>query len=257
MKDTCYIGLDINSRSPYYSALAIDTKLTPLFELSGNWEELLGSLKEYERIIVAINTPTMVNKGFLTQSHIKKHKPGKWPDVRRIEYELEEYGAPIYHTPKKKSNLLAVQQHGFLLIQNLVEAGFKQYGEASEKVFLEVPAETAFWSLETKPLYAADSFIGQIQRQLMLLELGINLPDPMDFFEEITRFKLLTGKVSLEMILETPRLNTWINAYTALLIEQNPSRVARFGYPQEGFLYLPSHLPDWDISESSLQDSLF
>lgn len=257
MKDTCYIGLNVNSRSPYYTVRGIDSHTTSLFELSGNWDEISMKLNEYDKIILAVNTPISPNKGFLTQSQRKKHKPGKWPDVRRIEYELEEYGAPIYHTPKKKSNLLAAQHHGFKLIENLLETGFRQFGDEGEKVFLEVPSETAFWSFECKPLFTEESFIGQIQRQIMLLELGIDLPDPMDFFEELTRFKLLTGNAPLEMILETPSLNAWINAFTALQLHKNPSRITQLGYSQEGFLYLPFHLPEWEMPEDSLQEPLF
>lgn len=257
MEDICFVGLDVNSRSPYYTVIGIDTTMTSLFDLSGDWEDIEPCLAEYPHIIIAINSPVQSNTGFLTQSQKKKHKPGKWPDVRCIEYELEEYGAPIYHTPKKKSNLLAAQLHGFHLIERLKAAGFTTNDHQSGKMYLEVPSETAFWSIDRKPLYEEFSFIGRIQRQLLLLELGIKLPDPMDFFEELTSFKLLTGKAPLDMIFELPRLNAWINAFTAAKIKKNPSRIARFGYPQEGFLYLPFDLPDWEEPDNSIQESLF
>ena len=258
MRESIFIGVEINSRPPYYTLIGIDANQTCQLDFSGNWEELMPQLAEFNKVIMAVNTPISPNNGFLTHSQRKKHKPGKWPDVRRIEYELEEYGAPIYHTPKKKSNLLAAQQYGFDLIENLQTTGFRQFGgEEQDKVYFEAPAETAFWSIDRKTIFEGDSFIGRIQRQLLLLELGFQMPDPMDFFEEVTRFKLKTGKAPLDMILDMPRLNAWICAYTAWQQKQNPSRTAKLGYPQEGFIYLPFQLPEWEDPDTTIQETLF
>ena len=257
MEDTCFVGLNVNSRPPHFTVVGLDAKLNTLFDFTGNWEDISSRLDEYQQIILALNSPVSPNTDFLRHSQKKKHKPGKWPDVRCIEYELAEYGAPIYHTPKKKSNLLASQQYGSKLVENLKSVGFIDLESDGEKRLIEVPAETAFWSIDRKPLFEEFSFIGRIQRQLLLLELGFKLPDPMDFFEELTRFKLLTGKAPLDMVFDVSRLNACINAFTALKIKKDPSRVAKLGYPQEGYLYLPFILPDWEEPESSIQESLF
>lgn len=256
MDEHYFVGLDVNSRPPYYSAIAIDANGNYLLAINGNWEEIIETFRPYENILISINTPVRPNIGLLTQSKRKKHKPGKWPDVRLIEYMLEEYGAPIYHTPKKKGNLLAAQQYGFQLIERIKIEGFHAYGIEQSRCFCEVPAETAFWSIERKHLFDGQNFIGQIQRQLLLLELGINLPDPMAFFEEITRYKLLTGNAPLEMILETSILNAWINAFTAKRIKQNPSQVSTLGDPQEGLIYLPYKLPGWEDIDPTIQARL-
>lgn len=260
MEDYCFIGLDVNSRPPYYTIIAINSAKKILLDLSGNWEEIETCLEPFEKIIIAINSPISPNTGFLASSHRKKHKPGKWPDVRLIEFDLEEYGAPIYHTPKKKGNVLAAQKFGFALVEHLNQIGFVEFNMNSEenfRTYLEAPAETAFWSIDRKPLFEDFSFIGRIQRQLLQLDLGISLPDPMDFFEEITSFKLKSGIAPLEMILELNRLNAWMNAYTARQLIENPSHVAKLGYAQEGFLYLPFKLPDWDAIDPTHQDPLF
>ena len=259
MEEICFVGLDINSRPPYYTIIATNAEKQVLLDLSGNWEDIEACLEQFGRLIIAINSPIRPNMGFLIKSHRKKHKPGKWPDERLIEFDLEDYGAPIYHTPKKKGNLLAAQKFGFTLVEKLESSGFQEYkAEVDfEKVYLETPSETAFWSIERKPLFLAESFIGRIQRQLLLLELGIPLPDPMDFFEEITSFKLKSGKAPLDMILELNRLNAWMNAYTTRQLIRNPSRAAKLGYEPEGFLYFPFHLPDWDAIDPTHQDPLF
>jgi hypothetical protein len=257
MDDTCFAGIDVNSRPPYYTIIALTAARTILLDVSGNWEEIRTCLEPFNQITIAINSPIEANNGFLSLSHRIKHKPGKWPDIRLIEFDLEEYGAPIYHTPKKKSNLLAGQKYGFSLVAALNQTGFSEYGENTLKSYVEVPSETAFWSIERKPLFEDISFIGRIQRQLLLLDLGLQVPDPMDFFEELTRFKLQTGNVPLEMVYELPRLNAFINAYTALQIQENPSGIAKLGYPQEGFIYLPFCLPDLDKSDPARQNPLF
>ena len=257
MDDICYIGLEVNSRPPHYTVIGINSDRTCLLDLTCSWEDLAESLEPFKNVCIAVNTAITPNVDFLKTSHCKKHKPGKWPDIRRIEYELEECGAPIYHTPKKKRNLLASQGYGFELVNNLKALGFEDIENDGEKTFLEVPAETAFWSIERKPLFEGANFIGRIQRQLLLLEIGLELPDPMNFFEEITQFKLLTGNAPLDMIYELSRLNAWMNAYTALQVKINPSRCAKFGYKQEGFLYLPFPLPDWEDEGQSIQNGLF
>ena len=37
------------------------------------------------------------------------------------------------------------------------------------------------------------SLEGRLQRQIILYEQGLRIKDPMDFFEEITRYKLAKG----------------------------------------------------------------
>lgn len=41
---------------------------------------------------------------------------------------------------------------------------------------------------------------GLIQRQLVLFEAGMRIKDPMDFFEEITRYKMVKGIFPMELL---------------------------------------------------------
>ncbi len=55
--------------------------------------------------------------------------------------------------------------------------------------------------------FAARTLEGRLQRQLILVEQGLQLPDPFYFFEEITRHHLLTSNLPLETIHSAVELN--------------------------------------------------
>lgn len=55
--------------------------------------------------------------------------------------------------------------------------------------------------------FTARSLEGRLQRQLILVEQGLQLPDPFYFFEEITRHHLLTSNLPLETIHSAVELN--------------------------------------------------
>jgi len=60
---------------------------------------------------------------------------------------------------------------------------------------------------------------------LILYEEGVQIPDPMDFFEEITRHKLIQGTLPDESIPSQKQLDALIVAYTAWLAAVHPRRV--------------------------------
>ena len=64
----------------------------------------------------------------------------------------------------------------------------------------------------------------------------------MVFFEEVTRHKLLRGIMPDQDILPLAKLNALAAAYTAYLAGAHPERVACYGEPEEGEIYLPSPL---------------
>lgn len=113
-------------------------------------------------------------------------------------------------------------------------------GEASRQ-WLAVHAETAYASLLGRSPLPAGTLEGRMQRQLALFEDGeerLDLRDPMDFFEEITRFKLLRGTLPVESILTQLELEAMMAAYTAWLAVNRPARLSR---REEAFpFYIPT-----------------
>ncbi|MFM8427830.1 MAG: hypothetical protein ACKOBL_21885, partial [Chloroflexota bacterium] len=83
------------------------------------------------------------------------------------------------------------------------------------------------------------SLEGKIQRQLLLFEAGIRIKDPMDFFEEITRHKMIKGNWPLDLLYLPEQLDAIVAAYTAWLSIHKPENITTLGDPTEGLVFLP------------------
>ncbi|MDP3450219.1 MAG: hypothetical protein Q8R87_06540, partial [Anaerolineaceae bacterium] len=68
----------------------------------------------------------------------------------------------------------------------------------------------------------------------------LNVRDPMIFFEEITRHKMLIGQMPAGILISPVELNALIAAYTAWSAYTNPTGVTRLGDVNEGHIILPS-----------------
>jgi hypothetical protein len=93
--------------------------------------------------------------------------------------------------------------------------------------------------LGVKP-FTLNSLEGKIQRQLALQARGIPVPDAMEFFEEVTRYRLLSGKLPLEKMLAPAMLNSLAAAYTAWTAANRPGECTLLGEPEEGMIILPA-----------------
>jgi hypothetical protein len=220
--------------------IVIDSQLNCLSELTGDWEALYDVLAQPDNGIIAINAPLSMNTGYLTQSNLPKQHPGRWPNCRRIEFELAQLGAPVYFTPNDPRKMAASLSRGFTMSRQLIDLGYELFTDQTEKSLIEVPADAAYWSIGQGEMLDQHQLLGRIQRQMILYELGFQVPDPMEFFEEITRYKIKMGNIPLDLVFNPQQLNARMAAYTAQQLWKNPERVAKLGYQQEGFLYLPA-----------------
>jgi hypothetical protein len=110
----------------------------------------------------------------------------------------------------------------------------------SQRQMLETNPDACYWSMMGIKPFASTSLEGRIQRQLALQMRRIPVKDAMVFFEEVTRHRLLSGKLPDEMILSAPVLNALAAAYTAWVVANRPGEFAQLGEVDEGFLFLPS-----------------
>lgn len=176
--------------------------------------------------IVAINAPARLANGLAAG--------------RAVEKELLAQGAWIYQTPASLKGCPASLRRGLELHQRLAEMGYLDYPAAdAQRQKIESPAEAAFWSLLGTRPFDHLTLEGRLQRQLVLADAGINVPDAMDFFEEITRHKLLRGILPLENIFSPEELNALMCAHVAWHTAHQPESVRLMGEPEEGQLVLP------------------
>jgi hypothetical protein len=126
------------------------------------------------------------------------------------------------------------------LLTRLQDIGFQPFPqENAPRQWLEAPAETGFRALLGVPPFEAGILEGRIQRQLVLYDLDLDVPDPMEFFEEVTRFRLLHSQLPYERVLPQPELNAWLAAAAAWLAVHEPARLLASGTPTDGITYHP------------------
>lgn len=109
--------------------------------------------------------------------------------------------------------------------KKLGQAGFKPFAKRDgELQWCETRAEECFRAFQPK-LLPRRTLDGRIQRALILYEEGLQFDDPMDYYEEITRHKLLQGILPAETIYSIRQLDALAAAYIAWMAENRPGQV--------------------------------
>ncbi len=161
-------------------------------------------------------------------------------EMRVAEYELRRRGIAVRGTEAKESLCPAGVRAGFAFYKKLSKLGFESYpGDDAPHQWLETNSYACFCVLlGIRPLSKL-TLEGRLQRELLLYELGLRIHDPMVFFEEITRHKLMNGLLPFELVHSSAQLDAMVAAYTAWQVMQKPAEVIRLGHRLEGFITLP------------------
>lgn len=244
-----FIGIDINIGPKPVTFIALDLDQQPLAIGEGDVPDALAyAAGQSAGALVAVNAAPRPNQGRMKRGEVRKNlKPapgkGKFTALRQVEYELIRAGISVPETPASPEKSLPWVRRGFSLVEKLESMGYRPFPDEAEmpaaRQWLETNADAGYWSLMGVVPLQAGTLEGRIQRQLVLLDEGLQVPDAMDFFEEITRFKLLKSILPTKNIFPQAELNAWIAAHTAWLAANQPNSVRTFGEPEEGIIYLP------------------
>ena len=220
-----FIGIEPGSGRKPCAMMVLDENQRIQAQGRGNLADALAYAAGVNNAVVAVNAP----------AHLSRDLP-----ARAVERELLAQGAWIYQTPASLDACPAALRRGLELHSRLSGMGYRVFpAEDSPRQKLESPAEAAFWSLLGVRPFEAQTLEGRLQRQLVLSDAGINIPDAMDFFEEITRHRLLRGMLPLENIYLPEELNALICAHTAWRAAHQPEDLRMMGDPEEGQIALP------------------
>jgi hypothetical protein len=239
---TLFVGVDPSGgRKPFtYAALDQNGKLAALKD--GEAEDVLAFLAGQPSAIVAVNAASRPSMGLVRQD---KNLPplgvsGRSLDMRLAEHQLRERGINIAMTPSRKEFCANWVQNGFDFYRRLEGLGFVPYATADAlHQSLETHPHAIFCTLLGQLPLAKPTLEGRQQRQLVLYEQGLSIRDPMEFFEEITRHKLLKGSLPLDQIYSAEELDAIAAAYMAYIAGRHPERVGSVGDAQEGQIFLP------------------
>jgi hypothetical protein len=245
-KITVFMGIDISTGARPLTFVAVDTELKPLAIGEGDLPDALAyAAGQQAGVMVAINAPARPNNGRMADSSVRASlspapERGKWKTLRQAEFELIGQGVEVPQTPSSSERSLPWMKRGFTLVSRLEQFNYRPYpAEDSTRQWLEVQSDAAFWSLVGAAPLPAGTLEGRLQRQLALADLDLPVPDAMEFFEEITRFRLLKGSLPMNYVLSQAEINAWLAAFTAWQAVNQPEALRRFGVPEEGVIYLP------------------
>jgi len=244
--DTVYIGIDPTAgRRPMdYTILDGDLKLVT--RGLGKLDKVLEVARQYPAAVVAVDAPQSPNTGLMATAARRKNyglpaNTTTWADYKVGEYELRQRGIRLYNTPGEAEAAPKWMQLGFELYESLKADGFQIYRPRADapRQVLEVHPHASYTVLLGHVPMRKDSLEGRLQRQLLLFQEGVDLPDPMDAFEEITRHHLLEGTLTLPGLLTHDELDALVSAYTAYLAVRHPERITAVGDPDEGQIVVP------------------
>lgn len=243
--DSAFIGISPTSGHKSYAYAALDRDLNLIALADGEMDSVTAFVAGQSSATVAINSPAGVNRGLvrdLTKSKMLTPSQIRRADLRLAEHELRERGIAVTKTPASVDLCPLWMQSGFELFRKLAKAGFQKYPEVdSPHQVLETNSHACYCALAGQVPLARLSLEGRLQRQIILYEKGIRIKDPMDFFEEITRYKLFKGILPMELLYQPDQLDALAAAFTAWLAVHKKESVFTIGDAKEGIVVLPEN----------------
>ncbi len=244
LPDTVFVGVDTTSAHKAFTYAALDRSLRVMTIGEGELEEVAEFLGAQGGTIVAVNSPSHLNIGLVRQSaetEVAGAHQLRGVNLRVAEHELRLRGILVSGTPARESSCPAWVRAGLSLYRKLAQSGFEPYpAEDCPQQVLETHPHAAYCALIGRTPLSKPSLEGRLQRQLALFERGVRIHDPMNFFEEITRHKLLNGIVPSELAYQPEQLDALVAAYTAWLAGEKATELTRLGADEEGYIHLPT-----------------
>jgi len=243
--DTLFVGIDPTAGIKPFVYTAIDKDLNVVVMSEGTIDEALAFVASQRSAIIAVCSPRNPNIGLMDDDQIRQNltpipKPGRWINFRVADYLLRIKNIRIPQTSANADECPKWMQMGFTFYQRLVELGYKSYHpEDTDRAYIEVYPHACYCSLLGILPLKKTTLEGRIQRQLVLFENFMNIPDPMRMFEEITRYRLLKGILPTEDLYSQGELDALVAAYTARVLAVNPSDTTLVGHPDEGQVVIP------------------
>ena len=242
---TTFIGIDPTAGKRPFIYAALDHRRQLLALAAGDMEEVLAFVGGQQEAFIAVSAPFQPNQGLMDNETRRAQlatppRAGRYLDYRLVEYLLCVHNIRTYRTPAEVSTCPRWMQSGFTVYKRLQQLSFHRHpaGENTRQ-FLEVYPHACYCAwLDRAPL-AKGTLEGRLQRQMILYENSLPVPDPMRYFEEITRYRLLQGRMPKDILYEPGELDALAAAYTAWLAAHQPDQISLLGDPDEGQIVLP------------------
>jgi hypothetical protein len=204
--DTIFAGIDISSGRKPLTYAALDHDLKVTLLERCNISQVITHLEQHNKVILAVNI-------------LSSRKSTSGSRGQKASDDLKK---------------------------EIAQAGFKPYlTNNAPKQWVETNPPECFRSLAGQTPLPRRTLVGQIQRALILYEQGLQIDDPMDFFEEITRHHLLAGVMPTELLYSASELDALAAASVAWMLVNKPVQVDLTKDPGEGMILIPREDKDW------------
>ena len=193
--------------------------------------------------LVAVNAPPRPNQGITQPQPLPEMETRvsirQANDMRLAEMELHQKGYNVPRTFSDAEQCQGWMRRGFEFHNHIQTLGYLPYPSENPLIWLETQADACYQMLLGVVPFRGSTLEGRLQRQLVLRDQHIPVADAMTFFEEITRYKLLRSILPTEDIHTPSELNALMAALVAWLAVHAPQRLAPYGDPAEGVIFLP------------------
>jgi hypothetical protein len=149
-------------------------------------------------------------------------------DIDEVLSYLQDYGRCILviNTPSTKTGRDVYAD----LREKAVDAGYKAFLDTNHpRRWLETNAGDCFRLLSGHKLLPHRALEGRLQRSAILYEQGLPVTDPVDLFEEVTRYKLIQGILPLDKLPSSKELDALVAAYMGWLSLSRPGKTLPTG----------------------------
>lgn len=243
--DTVYIGIDPTAGVRHSTIAVLDSRLKILRLEDLPLEKMADIVAGYGSAVCGIDAPISLNKGLMADKDYRRRLgldlySGSYNGYRVCEFELRKRGINLYNTPMDPEQARTWMKEGWKLYDRLRAAGYVEYPQIGARRMFETFPHGGFSVIIGHRPYPKSSMRGLLQRQLILFDEGVDVPDAMLNLEEWTRHRIMTGQLTTHGLLTHDQLDALMAAYTAFKAEREPNEVCRVGDPTEGQIVMPA-----------------
>jgi len=243
--DSTYIGIDPTAgHKPFaYAGLDNQLRLTALGHAS--LDEVLTLMAGQSQAIAAVCAPrrpslSLMNKPQIRDALSPPPRPGRYLHYRVAEYMLRQHGISCYKTPADEQACPNWMKMGFSLYQRLEKMGYHPFPARGHALqLMEVYPHASYATLLGRVPQPKHTLEGRVQRQLVLYQHKLGVPDPVDVIKGITSKRLLEGAWPVEKLYGQGELDALVAAYTAWQAACHPDQITALGDDAEGLVILP------------------
>lgn len=238
---SAFIGIEITSGRHPFTYAALDDDLNLLALTSASLDDLLSFVGNLPSATVAVDAPSKLPRAGTRKRSAKESALSPSDVMRTAERDLRERGILVPKTPSRADLCPSHVRLGLTLYKRLEKMGLRAYPDDNASLlWLETNAHACFCVLLGQVPMNRRSLEGRIQRQIVLYDAGLQIGEPMDFFEELTRHRILMGQLPVERVHTPDELDALVAAYTAWSAHQRTNESIRLGSAEDGFLILPA-----------------